>query len=576
MINKTKIKTVIIWLTIFILGIISSSAADYIGTIGTRFTISGSGFGISKPKVYIEYEQKPGIIKQKNVKVESWNDHSISCVWTKKISVGTYNLLVRPKIKNASPISAGAIQILGPVIDSIDPQPGMAGDTITLNGQFFTSKKPRIYIQEPNSSERRRCNVISADMNPETGESSLKFAMPQISIVNLSEYKLILENNIDETTFYVPNNLTWKRIFGGDFYDSGYSVALTHDGGYVITGCFTFQKGYMEYRDVFLIKTDSHGYMQWSKTYGGKYDDQGVSVQQTSDGGYIIVGEKQKTEFDYFGTDYDVYLIKTNSNGQVLWEKTYGGPNEDFGYSVQETSEGDFIIVGQTYSFSEGNIYLLKTDSEGNVLWEKVYGGEYDDSGGYSVQQSADGGYVITGYVFSYSKFDYDIYLLKTDSNGNFQWAQTYGGDQYWGKGFSVQQTFDGGYIVTGGNEDWLNTEYFEYDAFLLKADANGNMQWLKTFGGANDDVGYSVKQASDGGFVMTGINPEIWWEGVYLVKTDSNGDIQWDKTYSGWAGASVQETVDEGFVIVGETTLLDGDSTNAFLMKTDSQGNIQ
>ncbi|MEP7170786.1 MAG: T9SS type A sorting domain-containing protein, partial [Bacteroidota bacterium] len=166
------------------------------------------------------------------------------------------------------------------------------------------------------------------------------------------------------------------------------------------------------------IKTDSSGNLLWSKTFGGTGDDEGRSVQQTTDGGYIISGYKEKGSAFI---DLDIYLIKTDSNGNLLWSKTIGGTGDEIGFSVQQTTDGGYIVLGITYSVGAGglDVYLIKTDDNGNSLWTKTFGGTNDDWAG-SVQQTTDGGYIITGYTQNFGSGGYsDVYLIKTDSLGN-------------------------------------------------------------------------------------------------------------------------------------------------------------
>jgi hypothetical protein len=168
--------------------------------------------------------------------------------------------------------------------------------------------------------------------------------------------------------------------------------------------------------DIFLIKTDANGNVQWAKTYGGTSYDWDYSVQQTSDGGYIVAGWTWS-----FGAGYDdIFLIKTDTNGNIIWAKTYGGTGYEKAFSVQQTSDGGYIVAGSTSSFGVGggDLFLIKTDANGNVIWAKTYGGTYDDLA-YSVQQTSDGGYIVAGWTNSFGAGGVDIFLIKTDANGN-------------------------------------------------------------------------------------------------------------------------------------------------------------
>jgi len=305
-------------------------------------------------------------------------------------------------------------------------------------------------------------------------------------------------------------NLQWQETFGGNDFDWGYSVQQTSDGGYVITGTtcsFGDPLG-----DVYLIKTDPNGNLLWQKTFGGSSDDYGSSVQQTSDDGYIIAGATGS-----FGDPIgDVYLIKTDPNGNTLWQNTFGGSGAEYGYSVQQTSDGGYIIAGRTYSFGAKyiDVYLIKTNSAGNLLWQKTFGGNSKDEG-YSVQQTTDGGFIIAGMSYSNARGP-DIYLIKTDPNGNQEWQKTFGGS-YTDLGFSVQQTSDGGFIIAGWTYSFGAVEE---DVYLIKTDSAGNFLWQKTFGGSKGDGAYSVQKTSDGGYIIAGVTESFGAGGqVYLIK---------------------------------------------------------
>jgi len=309
----------------------------------------------------------------------------------------------------------------------------------------------------------------------------------------------------------------------------------------------------------------------WWRTYGGTNPDFGHSVQPTSDGGYIITGETQS-----FGAgNGDVYLIKTNASGDTLWTRTCGGANNDVGYSVQPTSDNGYIITGRTESFGAGynDVYLIKTSASGDTLWTRTYGGTgYDE--GHAVQPTSDRGYIITGYTGSFGAGAYDVYLIKTDSSGDALWTRTYGGT-YDDVGNSVQQTSDGGYIIAGYTGSF-GAGY--KDVYLIKTNASGDTLWTRTYGGTNHDEGNSVQPTSDRGYIITGYTVSFGAGGndVYLIKTDSSGDTLWTRTYGGTNDdecKSVQPTSDGGYIIAGLTWSFGAGYNDVYLIKTSASG---
>jgi hypothetical protein len=310
----------------------------------------------------------------------------------------------------------------------------------------------------------------------------------------------------------------------------------------------------------------------WTQTYGGSGEEKGWSVQQTTDGGFIITGDT----YTYGAGISDVYLIKTDSSGDTLWTKTFGGSLWEHSYSVQQTLDGGYIIAGSTQSFSAGfeDFYLIKTDSLGNEVWSQVFGGGGGDDGRY-VRQTSDGGYVMTGRTMSYGAGYYDVWLIKTDESGNLIWSQTYGGgdaDEAW----SVQQTSDGGYIIAGSTVSYgAGSE----DVYLIKTDESGNQIWSQTFGGSNVDNGYGVVQTSDGYYLVTGYTRSFGagYADLYLIKTDESGNPIWEQTFGGSAweeGFCVQQTSDGNYIIVGCTFSYGVGAGDVYLIKTDESGN--
>ena len=360
----------------------------------------------------------------------------------------------------------------------------------------------------------------------------------------------------------LKNNNTFLIKFGGMEDDEGHYIQQTSDGGYIITG-FTRSYG-AGYSDVWLIKMDSFGKIEWNKTLGGSGVDYASSVQQTSDGGYIITGETGSYGAEY----YDIWLIKTDNFGNLEWNKTFGEEGYyNYGNSVQQTSDEGYIITGGiahiVIDHFESNTWLIKTNSVGNMEWNKSFGLEGQNVG-TSVQETSDGGYIITGCTESYGAGMKDIWLIKTNSSGDMQWNKTFGGTKE-DIGNSIQLTSDGGYIITGisGGDIWL-----------IKTNSSGDMQWNKTFG--DTDRGESVQQTSDSGYIITGSTNH--YGNLLLLKTDSIGNIQWNKTYEGkfndW-GRSVCQTFDSGYIIVGVTRMHSAGNGDILLIKTDSSGNF-
>ncbi len=365
--------------------------------------------------------------------------------------------------------------------------------------------------------------------------------------------------------FAQPDTL-WLKTFGGFNNDYGRAVSQTSDNGYIITGSTnSFGAGGS---DCWLIKTDVAGDTLWTKTFGGNGDDYGRAVQSTSDGGYIIAGYTNS-----FGAgDADCWLIKADASGNTIWAKTFGGNGNDEGNSVSQTSDGGYIITGYTKSYGAGgaDYWLIKTDAAGDTLWTKTFGKDGDD---YSraVRQTSEGGYIITGYTNSFGAGFYDIWLIKTDAAGDTLWTKIFGGSGY-EECYSVQQTTDGGYIMAG--KTWsLSNGTSNADVSLIKTDSSGNTIWTKTFGGSLFEKGNCVQQTADGGYIVTGYTESYGAniQDVWLIKTDTAGNIFWTKTIGGYnidEGCFVQQTSDDGYIVTGSTRSFGAGSHDVILIK--------
>ena len=270
---------------------------------------------------------------------------------------------------------------------------------------------------------------------------------------------------------------------------------------------------------VFTVKADA---AMWNQTYGGTEEDFGRSVVETSDGGYAVAG---KTESFGSGSS-DFWLVKTDVNGTMVWNQTYGGIQEDFGRSVVETSDGGYAIAGYTLSFGSGgsDVWLVKTDANGAEEWNQTYGGTYGEFG-FSVVETGDGGFALAGSTASYGAGGYDFWLVKTNASGTLQWNQTYGGTNR-DEAYSMVQTSDGGYAITGVTFPFDNVKS---DVWLVKTDVNGTMVWNQTYGGTSNELGgNSVMETIDGGYAIAAITASYGAGGndVWLIKTDEYGII--------------------------------------------------
>ena len=357
--------------------------------------------------------------------------------------------------------------------------------------------------------------------------------------------------------------------YGGDKYDGAINNLATMDGSHIIVGT-TDNYGAVG-DDMWVFKVAGDGSMTWSRHYGGDGNESGFNVIATVDGGYAVVGATTS----YGAGEEDLWLVKVDSEGNMQWNQTYGGVYDDEGWMLLQTSDGGYLITGLTCT-SDGlaDGWLVKTDGTGNLQWHKTYGGNGDDDF-YGLTATTDNGYILTGLTNSTGAGKYDVWLIKVNSEGTEQWAKTYGGAEN-----------DIGYIAFESQTDFVvDCITYSYgagggDIWLLKVDAMGGLMWNYTYGGADDDNGWYGAKTTDGyalgGFTYsygTGDNAAAW-----LVKVDNNGMTLWNRTYGvadrDYCTWAVTQTSDGGYALSGETAPVDSDNTDAFLIITDSSGN--
>jgi len=362
--------------------------------------------------------------------------------------------------------------------------------------------------------------------------------------------------------------INFQKAYGGNSDDIGEFVQQTFDGGYILVGeTYPIGGG-----NVYLIKTNAYGDTLWTRAFGENSGAYGTCVRQTFDGGYIIAG-RIPDDANYTGY---VYLIKTNSGGDTLWTKELG---EGGASSIQQTTDGGYIIGGSTScDMCTDRLLLIKTDNLGDTLWSRIFDAE-DNDGGASVQQTIDGGYIIAGSCQNLGNPGFThVYIIKTDSNGDTLWTKTYGDSALVGYdyGASIQQTNDGGYIIVGGTNFGAGNR----NVYLIKINSIGDLLWSIAYGGARNNYGNSVQQTIDGGFIIAGSTSSFsdTLSDVYLIKTNSVGDTLWTRTYGGSNydyATSVHQTFDGGYIIAGYTSSFGAGGNDLYLIKTDSNGNV-
>ncbi len=361
----------------------------------------------------------------------------------------------------------------------------------------------------------------------------------------------------------------FQKTIGGTNHDHARSIIQTTDGGFAIAGyTFSFASGY---EDMYIVKLNSSGSIQWTRTVGGSGNDYALSIIQTTDGGYAVAGHTNS-----FGTDYaDFYIVKLDAGGSLQWNRTIDRADYDYGISVVQTTDGGFAMTGvsATGGVFSGDIYVVKLDASGTYLWSKTYGGSADEVG-FSIIQTTDGGLVVAGYTDSFGLGGNNFYIIKLDTSGTLQWSRTVGGSGPNGSASSIIQTTDGGFVLAG---ETMAFGAGSNDMHIVKLDANGTLQWTRTVGGSSQDWGYSIIQTQDGGFAVTGSTTSFGVNNFYAVKLNSSGAHVWSKTYGG-SGVetpnSIIKTTDGGFVIAGETTSFGAGANDIFIVKIDSLGN--
>lgn len=386
-------------------------------------------------------------------------------------------------------------------------------------------------------------------------------------------------------------SIEWQKALGGTHSESANAVQQTSDGGYIVAGNSMSNDGDVTGNhgggDYWIVKLNPAGGIQWQKSLGGSNVDDAQSIRQTTDGGYIIAGSSNSGDGDISGNhgNYDYWIVKLDSNGNMQWQKSLGGSSVDMAQSIQQTSEGGYIVAGSSSSndgdasgnHGGGDYWIVKLDVNGNIQWQKSLGGSSSEQVN-SVQQTFDGGYIIAGTTVStdgditVSYGNNDFWVVKLDSGGNMQWQKTLGniGDNI---GYYAQQTFDGGYIAVGTSFNPSNLESGLPDYWVIKLSNNGTIEWDKYFGGSFHDNAITIRQTPEWDYIVAGWtasnngqvtnhhgNLDYW-----IIKLDSSGNLKWEKTLGGPDFdylTALELTADNGYIVSGSTGSTSGDVT--------------
>jgi len=364
------------------------------------------------------------------------------------------------------------------------------------------------------------CIIILRQFDMKTQILSILLGISILALATTPREKLSIRSK---------TSLKWMKTYGGIKSDNGYFFQPTSDNGFILTGeTNSFGSGNS---DVWLVKTNKDGDTLWTKTYGGKENDWGEAVVQTSDNGFLIVGGTKS----YGNGGTDVWLIRTNSSEDTLWTRTYGGKGDDWAEEVAQTTDGGFIVPGWTNSTPKGDFdaLLIKYDASGNLVWSHTYGGDRVDAA-KSVVQTVDGGFLVAGLTMSFGKGSSDFWIIRTNQLGDTLWTRTFGGSGY-DMPFCVTRTLDNGFAVVGRTHSFGNNDG---NLWILRLNSVGDTVWTKSYGGKGYDIGTFVQQSPNGNLLIAGFTNSFGSGSydIWLLNTDSKGDTIWTRTFGGTA----------------------------------------
>ena len=343
----------------------------------------------------------------------------------------------------------------------------------------------------------------------------------------------------------------WQKTYGGDEKDKGYDSVALDDGGFFVVGS---TKSYGHGReDMLIVKFNKKGKSLIRSTFGGKNRDYANAVTKTSDGNYVAVGASES--YSKYG-DKDLFIVKFDKNGEKLWQRHFGGDRDDEGYDVVGVKNGAVLVVGYTESYGHGykDVYFLYIDKNGKEIWSKAIGGK-DDEEAKAITISKDGSIFLAGSSRSYGDHGFEFYILKFSPSGKYLFRRTFGGEED-DFIYAMDATKDGGVVVAGSTESF-DSKHNDVD--IIRFDKNGKIIWHKIYGFKSKEWANAVLSLDDGGFLVAGTTKSFGFGkyDFYLLELNSRGSSRWANVYGGEdrdMAHSLTKLKDGSILVTGET----------------------
>lgn len=464
-------------------------------------------------------------------------------------------------------------------------------DTGTPGNGGGSGGSPSVTIHSPSSNQilekGAAINFNGTALDPEDGNlsgNSLVWSSsqdgqigtgssPNVVLLSIGKHTITLtatdsSGNVKTASLEITvvDSFSWEKVINKLGDEVARSIQQTSDGGYIVAGSTAAADTYC-----YIVKLDRIGNIVWDRTFPASGDGEANSVQQTSDGGYIMGGYAMADD----GSS-DFYVVKLDSNGNLEWAYTYGTGNNEVANSIQQTTDGGYVVAGYTEGdFDEGSdIYVVRLYDSGDVMWDETY-----DSGGnedaHSIQQAADGGFIIAGS--SDSEGELHGFLLKIDQGSFKERSISFPGMGGYTQILSIQKTDDGGYIAAGYSSGIDNNNF---DSYVVKLDEYGNELWHKTFGRPQgDEEAASVQQIQEGGYIIAGYTISVGSGGrdYYIIKLDADGKkVIWEQIFGSGEdeeAKSIYQTTDGGYIVAGTRTV--GGNGDMYLIKLEADGTL-